>query len=536
MYECPNCSANLKYNISKQALFCEYCDTTMDPYSFQKEADAEENTSFGVTIFTCPQCGGELMTEDTTAATFCSFCGSSTILDSRISKEKCPDFIIPFSIDEEDCKKSYKKMMRRAIFAPKELSDPEQIKKFRGIYMPYWVYSFDKKGIVTFDGQRDSRRGDYIRTKHYDLDCDIDSEYNGLAYDASSTFYDSLSEAIAPFDTRAGKTFTPAYLSGFYADTSDVNSGLYRDDARDIVLEDASKKVRKKHIFFTYKKPTDSAMRRALSYNTTSQDLALFPVWFLSYQKEDRVAYAVINGQTGRAAADLPVDKNKYLLGSALLALPLFLLLNMFFTLKPTTLLWLSLLFAIICILFTNVQMTHIIEKETLSDDKGVMFRKQGSASTAPTSKPQSSGVGMRILKIMLGVILFQSALYGFMAIIAFTVFAASSTTPVIIETIIFTALIVCFCSKSIRQRILQKRYYINWKRKLPYMKFPFISILLAIIILIWNPVHNIFYYIGVIVCMLMLALTFTDIIECHNLMTTRKLPQLNKRGGDENA
>ena len=36
MYECPNCSANLKYNISKQALFCEHCETTMDPYSFIK--------------------------------------------------------------------------------------------------------------------------------------------------------------------------------------------------------------------------------------------------------------------------------------------------------------------------------------------------------------------------------------------------------------------------------------------------------------------------------------------------------------------
>ena len=80
MYECPNCSANLKYNISKQALFCEHCETTMDPYSFHKESDAEESLSFGVTVFTCPQCGGELMTDDTTAATFCSFCGSSTIL------------------------------------------------------------------------------------------------------------------------------------------------------------------------------------------------------------------------------------------------------------------------------------------------------------------------------------------------------------------------------------------------------------------------------------------------------------------------
>ena len=57
--------------------------------------------------------------------------------------------------------------------------------------------------------------------------------------------------------------------------------------------------------------------------------------------------------------------------------------------------------------------------------------------------------------------------------------------------------------------------------------------ILLAIVILIWNPVHNLFYYIGVIVCMIMLAMTFTDLIELHNRFTTRKLPQLNKRGAN---
>lgn len=75
---------------------------------------------------------------------------------------------------------------------------------------------------------------------------------------------------------------------------------------------------------------------------------------------------------------------------------------------------------------------------------------------------------------------------------------------------------------------------FIPIQKKLPYMKFPLISILLAVVILIWNPVHNLFYYIGVIVCMITLALTFMDLIELHNQLTTRRLPQLNKRGGDE--
>ena len=97
MYECPNCAGNMKFHIGKQQLFCAHCESTMSPYAFHKESDAEEQKVFEATIFTCPQCGGELLTEDTTAATFCSYCGSSTILFSRISKEKSPQYIIPFS-------------------------------------------------------------------------------------------------------------------------------------------------------------------------------------------------------------------------------------------------------------------------------------------------------------------------------------------------------------------------------------------------------------------------------------------------------
>lgn len=55
MYECPNCSANLKYSISKQALFCEHCDTCLDPYSFHKDMDTEKSSFFSVTIFTRPK-------------------------------------------------------------------------------------------------------------------------------------------------------------------------------------------------------------------------------------------------------------------------------------------------------------------------------------------------------------------------------------------------------------------------------------------------------------------------------------------------
>ncbi len=69
MYECPNCAGNLKFDIARQQLHCEYCGTMMDPYQVSGERDAEEKAGeYEVTVFTCPQCGGEILSEDTTAA------------------------------------------------------------------------------------------------------------------------------------------------------------------------------------------------------------------------------------------------------------------------------------------------------------------------------------------------------------------------------------------------------------------------------------------------------------------------------------
>ena len=454
MYECPNCAGNLKFNIARQQLHCEYCDTQVDPYSFHKEKDAGEEPpgEYEATVFTCPQCGGEIVSEDTTAATFCSFCGAAAILDSRISKKRCPEYIIPFTKTKEDCKAAYGKMLRRAIFAPKELKDENLIEKFRGIYMPYWVYSFEKKEKIAFPGKKTHRKGDYLIIDHYMLDCQVEEAYQGLAYDASSAFSDSLSGAIAPFDLKRRKDFTPSFLSGFYADTNDVEKYAYLSEAEDIVLQDAGRVLAKDPVCRKYHAGQGEGayiLRNALRPSDQSAELSLLPVWFLSYRNGERISYAersyivkpvgnriydknnrckyntpkrfyqnrplfpempasksffpqvpppasaaesrshpvhaqynchngerisyaVVNGQTGRAAADLPVDGKKYLAGSFLLAIPLFFLLNLLLTITPGKILMIAALLAFLCILISNRQISHILDRESGADDKGL--------------------------------------------------------------------------------------------------------------------------------------------------------------------
>ncbi len=554
MYECPNCGGNLKFDIGRQQLYCEYCGTQADPYSVCKERDAEESVlpggsagEYEVTVFTCPQCGGEIASEDTTAATSCSFCGASTILDSRVSRTKRPGYIIPFTRTKEDCRAAYGKMLRRAIFAPRELKDEALIEKFRGIYMPYWVYSFEKEGGISFPGRKTRRRGDYRITDHYRLECQVEEAYRGLAYDASSTFSDSLSSAIAPFDLRQGKEFTPSFLSGFYADTSDVEKHVYLQEAEDMVVRDAADRLSRDSVCRKYHADSEGngqRLRNALRPSERTSELAMLPVWFLSYRNGGRVSYAVVNGQTGKAAADLPVDMKKYLAGSVILAAPLFFLLNLFLTITPGKILVIAALLAFLCILISNGQMSRILARESGEDDKGLASVRPVSAADMAEGKRRRRirRTGNSVWRKVLWMVLLM---YGGMMAphFLFRILGGGRGRMGVGRLAVYVVLVLVIVYVLVRVAMGQgglgreKKGFFggHFREKWRTLIKPSAGILLAAVVLLVNPVSDWFYYIGAFACMGTVLWAIMDIIRHHNMLTTRRLPQLNRRGGDEN-
>ncbi len=383
MFACPNCGGNLKFDISTQQLGCPHCQTQLNPYSFDHmETDAVESNEYDVTIFTCPQCGGEILSTDTSAAEFCTFCGASTILYSRLSKEKCPDYIIPFQKTKEDCKNAYASIMKKAIFAPDELKNPRHIDGFRGIYIPYWAFYITQEGPFTLKGSHTHRRGDFVYTDHYALQGEMDSYYKGLSYDASSSFDDDISQKIAPFDVKNMKKFTPAFLSGFYADTADVDARRYQQEAEAIAYNKSISAVYSQFPGISVQPPDG---KTDLNTKTKSIDRAMFPVWFMSYRNGDRVAYATVNGQTGKVVTDLPIDTKKYLIGSLLLAIPIFILLNLFFTLTPDFVLILSSILAIVSMIFLGYELGQIKKRDS------ERIRQNSKSKEQPTPEKQKT-------------------------------------------------------------------------------------------------------------------------------------------------
>lgn len=555
MISCPNCGGNLKFDIPSQSLACEHCHGQFDPYAFDsKTSDAEEEKSYEsnyeVTIFTCPQCGGEILSTDNAAAGFCSFCGASTILYSRISEEKRPNFIIPFKKTKEDCKQAYSSMMRHAIFAPKELKDPKYIDSFRGIYMPYWAFYMTQKGNFALPAHTERRRGDYIITDHYDLNGYVDAYYKGISFDASSSFSDNISEQLAPYDVKGMKEFTPAYLSGFYADTADVDASVYQADAEKMVREQTEKQVTKVPAFRSYHLDTTSTYFGNGTFNPKVEaiDSAMFPVWFMSYRKNDRVAYVTVNGQTGKVVADVPVDPKKYVIGSLLLSIPLFLIIATFMTLMPTTLLAVSTVLAILSSMLYAGELSNIAKKDSGSEDRGLLFRKgitpkhASQAQTKPDSKtdttddhptdfvPVDTDKHRNPLVFGMSVLLWIE----FAAAIAYkllTIGDASHAKYSIITWCLITAVMAITLSVG-----SGKTDGSPSKKSSRGFVWNGIAVILSAAIAILHPVSDLFYYGSVIITLAAVGLSFVDIIGHYNILSTRRLPQFDKKGGDDRA
>ncbi len=475
MYECPNCAANLRFNIERQKLWCEACGTEMSPYDVVKDRDAEERQDYEVTVFTCPQCGGQIISEDNEAAAFCSFCGGSTILDSRISNARRPELIIPFKKTKKDCAAAYTKMVNKSLFMPSELKSNENIESFRGIYIPYWMYESGYNGHVNQDVKKriTRRKGDYVYIDHYNFETDVSADYSGVTYDASGAFADNLSNAIAPFDTTQTMPFTPSYLSGFYADTTDVDWTTYKADVQELVSGDCADKLAEDKALNPFVVDKEK-LARGMHPEVKKKVLTMMPVWFMSIRhhekdKEDRISYVAVNGQTGEAAGDMPISLSKYLIASGILAVILFSCMYFFVSLGRISSMIMSCVLLIVMAVIYYVQEKKIDKWETGEDDKGLKASK--IKRVAMNFDPMT---GKKIKK--------------------------------------------------------------------PYMPSGFDSAKLVVgigitALLFFFESNNDFLYYGASIMMMAFMFHFVyKLMHRYNLLTTRKLPQFNRTGGDDSA
>ncbi len=520
MISCPGCRQNLKFDIASQDMVCGYCDTHYDPYEVEKEEDAKSTEYFEATVFTCPQCGGELYSTENEATAFCIYCGGANILSERISKEKRPDYIIPFQKTKEDCKRAYVKKMRKAFFVPKEYKSSDFIDGFRGIYMPYWSYQMKQDTDIKILAMEKFRSGDYIVKNYYNLTGKLSASVDGIPFDASTSFYDDISQGLGMYDCRDQRVFSPSFLSGFYADVADVDNELYVDEAKDIVAEASLTHIKEEEIFHDKELISEEKdVKSSLQTEVVKIDRTMYPVWFMSYRNGDRVAYATVNGQTGKVFADMPVDKGKFLLSAFVIAVPLFLLYNLFLTLNPKECLTVCVLFMVISLALYFIEMRAIYKKEQFINDKAQMLKAERMDEYE--SKPTTSPVQTKIKKLTKDI---SKSLGIVIGLILFAVTSTEISFGFLVLPIVIIAAICLTCC------VVEERAKLENPTSIVPVAASFLIVLLAGMVRLLNPVHDAWYYGVSIGTLLAVCVNFLECMNYYNYLATRKLPQFERK------
>ncbi len=570
MYNCLNCGGNLRFDIPSQRLKCPYCESDYDCYEIEKELgkpDSAEDDSYDVTVFSCPQCGGEIISSDQSVSEFCSYCGSAVVLDQKLIRKKRPQKILPFQKTSEDCIKAYKNKLKGAVFAPRQLKDASFLERFRGIYIPYWSYGFSHKGDVSLTSEHEYRSGDYDVTEYYDVSGKVDADYDGILFDASSSFDDSISEAIAPYDPGQLKDFVPSYLSGFYADVADVPADTYQDEANVIANTETIRTIqgdREAGKYTISDSGSVKAMNKKLSTQIKEPVSAMLPVWFLTWRDRDRVAYMTVNGQTGKVAADIPIDLRKYIFASLICAIPLYFILNAVFSFTAPTTLFFSGLFCLISGIIYYEQVCTIVKKDNRELDRGFQRKaalrqkaerrkaKKEAEASEISAVEENSKKGKAMAKKTKAArndkkekkpVIHRVIHFGMAASL---IFAFVSICAYYINT---DDLISAFFNRTTLNLVLIAGVFVFWEIALPDVDAPIFAYrpergilpsqmgaILAGIVNIIHPVSDLIYYVCMLIAYIGIFVTLISVIRKYNLLITRPIPELHNRGTDTMA
>ena len=364
MYSCPGCGSQMIFDIPSQGLKCGRCDRQMSVSEADEKEARRAGSSFAVDLLTCPSCGAGIRAMNAAAAAFCSYCGSSVMLEKEDAELEPPETLIPFQVTREQCFEKFRELLKNSFCADHRLKNNISAESFRGIYVPYHTYKAGVEGTAQLDGSK--TRGD--TTYYYKTSVALNHHYEGILHDASQEMPDAISEEISINAEARAKTvpFSPAYLSGFFADNSDTDPDLYLNYAKAEAirkgLEDTLPALREDELHYSSSAAEKALMPKA--YAEYSGDTML-PVWFMSLRSGKRVLYAVQNAVTGEMWADMPMDIPRFALVTLAIAVVLFFVFNTFLTLRPEMVMAAAMLLAIFAQAAVNGRRTRMREKET---------------------------------------------------------------------------------------------------------------------------------------------------------------------------
>ncbi|MCR5085387.1 MAG: hypothetical protein K6A65_07810 [Succinivibrionaceae bacterium] len=323
-YKCPACGGMMEFDSRSQKMKCPFCDTEVEVEAMARAeagaagdgaADRHAGTEYsadeseGMETYACSSCGGAIVVTKETGASSCPFCGNPTIVRSKFEGQLRPDAIVPFKLDRKQLKERYYKHLEGKHFLPAPFRDENHLDEFKGVYVPFWLYSSRVHAEISYKCEQRHEYEDsdyrYIEHKYYDVFRKGRVGFEDVPADGSSAMADDLMESIEPFDISEGVEFATPYLAGYAANRYDQDEEACLPRVRER-MEGSVREIFRDSIEGMDEIEEESS---SFDFHKNSARYVLYPVWLMNTTWNGQRFTFAMNGQTGRFVGNLPMDK-----------------------------------------------------------------------------------------------------------------------------------------------------------------------------------------------------------------------------------
>lgn len=333
-FPCAKCGARLGYKPGTTSLRCPYCghenpieagvgEVAELDYSAQLGELAGRSATQERMTVKCGACAAEVSAPPNVTAFACPFCGTNIVAVAHSTKQVKPGALLPFKVTREEARGAFRKWLASRWFAPGKLKHRAGIDEtLSGMYMPYWTYDCQTRTAYT------GARGDYyyttqtytamvngkpqVRTRQVrhtrwtGASGVVGNKFDDVLVNASSSLPVGLVTKLEPWDLKSAVAYQDEYLSGFIAESYQVDlvegfaiaKGIMDPTIRGTVKRDIGGDEQR-------------IDRMDVVYRGITFKHLLLPVWVSAYRYKGKVYRFLVNARTGEVQGDRPYSAVK---------------------------------------------------------------------------------------------------------------------------------------------------------------------------------------------------------------------------------
>ena len=328
-FPCGKCGAELDYAPGTDALVCTHCGhantiaatgEAVEELDFAAALDHAEADAAHIEPATvkCDNCGATVTRPDDVAAFACPFCGTNLIAQAQSASILRPRALLPFKVAHDEARERFRAWVKSRWFAPNSLKTQSYVDaSIQGVYLPYWTYDADTSTTYTgergdayyvpvattviVNGKPQVRTTMQRRIRWSSVSGRVENTFDDLLVPASRSLPQEKARVLEPWDLHALVPYSDAYVSGFVAQTYQVDLKAGFEVARAMMAP---------QIESTIRGDIGGDEQRIGDYRVAYRDITfkhlLLPVWISAYRHMNTVYHFYVNARTGEVTGERP--------------------------------------------------------------------------------------------------------------------------------------------------------------------------------------------------------------------------------------